>query len=52
MPTTRNVEVSGYAGYWTASCWCGWVGQTFRSSGPYNASDRARKDGSAHTCIK
>lgn len=46
----RKIEVSGYAGYWTASCWCGWVSKTYRSVGVFTAEDKARREADAHTC--
>ena len=48
--TTRKIEVSGYAGYWTASCDCGWVGTAHRSMGVFTAADKARREADAHEC--
>lgn len=42
------ITTSGYAGYWTASCECGWVGVAHRSMGAFNAEPRAKEEGKKH----
>jgi hypothetical protein len=44
----HKITASGYAGYWTASCTCGWVGNAHRSSGALNAEPRAMAEGARH----
>ncbi len=45
---THETGVSGYGGYWSASCTCGWTGTAHRSTGPLNARPRATADARRH----